>query len=99
MPDLSRVMSNREYDKFLKEQKADAFKKCDAVVQGLFSVLMQNSSIVRKTDSYLWPGHAVNRIGILGAMDSDRSLSNDALAEAEKDYLDRVRPASSNTGL
>lgn len=34
MSDLSRVMSNREYDTFLKERKAEAFKRCDPIVQG-----------------------------------------------------------------
>ncbi|WFD08208.1 hypothetical protein MVES1_003580 [Malassezia vespertilionis] len=33
MSNKANVMSNREYDAFLKEQKAGAFKLCDPVVR------------------------------------------------------------------
>lgn len=39
MVDTARVMSNREYDKFLKERKLEAFKRCDPLVQGRLHIL------------------------------------------------------------
>lgn len=39
MVDTARVMSNREYDKFLKERKLEAFKRCDPLVQGRLFIL------------------------------------------------------------
>ncbi|WFC94785.1 hypothetical protein MBRA1_001419 [Malassezia brasiliensis] len=78
MSDLSRVMSNREYDTFLKERKAEAFKRCDPIVKE-FVECTRNRFL-----SVAWACRQQNR----------NIMSDESLAKAEKEYLDRTRPGS-----
>ncbi|KAI3626685.1 hypothetical protein GLX27_001659 [Malassezia furfur] len=83
MSDLSRVMSNREYDTFLKERKAEAFKRCDPIVQE-FVECTRNRFL-----SVAWACRQQNR-NMYDCL--TKYMSDEALAKAEKEYLDRTRP-------
>ncbi|WFD24285.1 hypothetical protein MEQU1_002984 [Malassezia equina] len=52
MSNTSRVMSNREYEKFMKEKKIEAFKKCDPVVQA-DGGSMNNNTMLEAEQAYL----------------------------------------------
>lgn len=99
MSNTSRVLSNREYDKFMKEKKLQAFKKCDPIVQGtLLYFDRQISSLARKAVSCPWHGRAARKTGkcMSACVNSTltvlrASLNDDAMMEAEKDYLEKSR--------
>ncbi|WFD40577.1 uncharacterized protein MJAP1_003565 [Malassezia japonica] len=81
----SRVMSNREYDRFLKDKKLEAFKRCDPLVQE-FVHCSQNRLL-----SVAWACRQQNR-NMFNCL--REYMSDEAMAKAEKEYLDKNRPSS-----
>lgn len=103
MSNTSRVMSNREYEKFMKEKKQEAFKKCDPVVQGACSSVLTMSRIRRVlTQPSFLCGMGMSQTeqglirvpsAIVRACDklTSCSMNNNTMLEAELAYLDQHR--------
>ena len=61
MSNTSRVMSNREYEKFMKEKKHEAFKKCDPIVQGSYQGVLTSRICRVLTQSSIFRGMGVSQ--------------------------------------
>lgn len=97
MSNTSKVMSNREYDKFLKDRKLEAFKRCDPVVQGTSRYSPEFVECSRnRVLSVAWACRQQNK-NMFDCLRHQyvryfsRSMSDDAMAQAEKEYLAQHR--------
>ncbi|SHO79498.1 Similar to S.cerevisiae protein CMC1 (Copper-binding protein of the mitochondrial intermembrane space) [Malassezia sympodialis ATCC 42132] len=82
MSNTSRVMSNREYEKFMKEKKHEAFKKCDPIVQE-FVECSRN-----RLFSVAWACRKQNRAMYECLL---QYMNDNTMLEAEQAYLDQHR--------